>query len=97
MISRDEIEWLGFTRVDNWSSDIIDSYKYIVNRYDKPRNTINLYRLDKLIGTDYIELKSTLQRETDFCMNTYSYNGEVTSIEDLFDLVELIRDHNRIN
>jgi len=95
MITNDEITWLGFTKVDSWSTDITDSYVYKVNRYDKPRNTINLYRLDRLIGTDYLELKSTLQRETDFLMPLMSFNGEVEDIDSLFELFESFRDHNR--
>ena len=95
MISQEEIENLGFTKVDNWSSDIVDSYVYTVNRYDKPRNTINLYRLDQLIDTDYFELKSTLQRETDFNMALMSFNGELETIDELFDLFEMVKENAR--
>jgi len=95
MISSNEIESLGFTKVDDWSTDVTDSYVYRVNRYDKPRNTINQYRLDRLIDTDYMELKSTLQRETDFNMALMSFNGEMTTIEDLFDLFEMFRENAR--
>ena len=95
MITDSEILDLGFTKVDEWSTDVTDSYVYRVNRYDKPRNTINQYRLDRLIDTDYMELKSTLQRETDFNMATYSFNGELETIDDLFELFESFREHNR--
>jgi hypothetical protein len=95
MITGDQIEDLGFTKVPEWSTDVTDSYVYRVNRYDKPRNTINQYRLDRLIDTDYMELKSTLQRETDFNMATYSFNGELETIDDLFELFESFREHNR--
>ena len=95
MISSDDILSLGFTKVDEWSTDVTDSYVYRVNRYDKPRNTINQYRLDRLIDTDYMELKSTLQRETDFCMATLSFNGELETIDDLFELFEQFREANR--
>lgn len=95
MITNDQILNLGFTKVDEWSTDITDSYVYRVNRYDKPRNTINQYRLDRLIDTDYMELKSTLQRETDFNMATYSFNGELETIDELFDLFESFREANR--
>jgi len=95
MVTSDEILALGFTKVDAWSTDVTDSYRYIVNRYDKPRNTINLYRLDRLIDTDYMELKSTLQRETDFNMALMSFNGELETIDELFDLFELMRERNR--
>ena len=96
MILNEDILSLGFTKVDNWSTDITDSYVYIVNRYDKPRNTINQYRLDRLIDTDYIELVTTLQRETDFNMRLDSFNGEVDDIDSLFELFELMKDHARI-
>jgi len=95
MITDSQIQDLGFTRVDAWSTDVTDSYQYIVNRYDKPRNTINLYRLDRLIDTDYMELKSTLQRETDFNMGLMSFNGELATIEELFDLFEMFRENAR--
>jgi len=95
MVSQEEIENLGFAKVDNWSSDIVDSYVYIVNRYDKPRNTVNSYRLDHLIDTDYFELKSTLQRETDFNMRLMSFDGELETVDELFDLFELMKEHNR--
>ena len=95
MITDSEILNLGFTKVDDWSTDVTDSYVYRVNRYDKPRNTINQYRLDRLIDTDYMELKSTLQRETDFCMATLSFNGELETIDDLFELFEQFREANR--
>ena len=95
MISSDDILSLGFTKVDEWSTDVTDSYVYRVNRYDKPRNTINQYRLDRLIDTNYMELKSTLQRETDFCMATLSFNGELETIDDLFELFEQFREANR--
>lgn len=95
MITSEEITNLGFTKVDEWSTDVTDSYVYRVNRYDKPRNTINQYRLDRLIDTDYMELKSTLQRETDFNMATYSFNGELETIDDLFELFESFREANR--
>ena len=95
MITGDQIESLGFTKVDEWSTDVTDSYVYRVNRYDKPRNTINQYRLDRLIDTDYMELKSTLQRETDFIFTTYSFNGELETIDELFDLFESFREANR--
>ena len=95
MISNDEILNLGFTVVDEWSTDVTVAYKYVVNRYDKPRNTINLYRLDRLIDTDYMELVSTLQRETDFYMRTYSFNGELEEIDDLFELFEQFKELNR--
>lgn len=95
MISHEDIENLGFTKVDNWSSDVTDSYVYTVNRYDKPRNTINLYRLDHLIDTDYFELKSSLQRETDFNMALMSFNGELETVDELFDLFEMVRENAR--
>ena len=95
MISSDDILSLGFTKVDEWSTDVTDSYIYRVNRYDKPRNTINQYMLDRLIDTNYMELKSTLQRETDFNMALMSFNGEMTTIEDLFDLFEMFRENAR--
>ena len=95
MITHEEIISLGFTQVDDWSTDVTTAYKYVVNRYDKPRNTINLYRIDRLNDTDYMELVSSLQRETDFYMRTYSFNGELETIDDLFDLFEQFRDHNR--
>ena len=95
MISSDDILSLGFTKVDEWSTDVTDSYIYRVNRYDKPRNTINQYRLDRLIDTNYMELKSTLQRDTDFCMATLSFNGELETIDDLFELFEQFREANR--
>lgn len=95
MITSEEITNLGFTKVDEWSTDVTDSYVYRVNRYDKPRNTINQYRLDRLIDTDYMELKSTLQRETDFNMATYSFNGELETIDELFELFESFREANR--
>jgi len=95
MISSDDILSLGFTKVDDWSTDVTDSYVYRVNRYDKPRNTINQYRLDRLIDTDYMELKSALQRETDFMFPTYSFNGELETIDDLFELFESFREHDR--
>jgi len=95
MVSHEDVENLGFTKVDNWSSDIVDSYVYTVNRYDKPRNTINQYRLDHLIDTDYFELKSTLQRETDFNMSLMSFNGELETVEELFDLFEMVKENAR--
>ena len=94
MISNEEIIQLGFTKVDAWSTDVTDSYQYIKNRYDKPRNTINLYRIDRLINTDYFEIVSSLQRETDFYLRTYSYNGDIYEIDDLFDLFEQLKDLN---
>lgn len=94
MISDSEITNLGFIRVPEWDTEVTLAYKYEKNRYDKPRNTINLYRLDRLVDTDYMELKSTLQRETDFVFNTYSFNGELETIDDLFDLFELFKDNN---
>ena len=95
MITREEIISLGFTQVDDWSTDVTTAYKYVVNRYDKPRNTINLYRLDRLIDTDYMELVSSLQRETDFYMRLMSFNGELSTIEELFDLFEMFRENAR--
>lgn len=95
MITDDQIESLGFTKVDAWSTDITDAYVYTTNRYDKPRNTINQYRLDRLIDTDYMELVTTLQRETDFCMRLDSFNGEIEDIDSLFELFELMKEHAR--
>jgi len=95
MISEEDILLLGFTKVPEWDTDVTLAYKYEKNRYDKPRNTINLYRLDRLIDTDYMELKSTIQREMDFCMALMSFNGEMTTIEDLFDLFEMFRENAR--
>ena len=95
MISEEDILLLGFTKVPEWDTDVTLAYKYEKNRYDKPRNTINLYRLDRLVDTDYMELKSTLQRETDFIFTTYSFNGELESIDDLFELFESFREYNR--
>ena len=94
MITSNEIESLGFSRVPEWDTDVTLAYKYEKNRYDKPRNTINLYRLDRLVDTDYMELKSTLQRETDFTFPTYSFNGELETVDDLFDLFENFKDLN---
>ena len=90
-----EIQNLGFTKVNEWSTDITDSYIYVVNRLDKGRNVSNQYRLDRLIGTNYMELISTLQRDTDFKMRTYGFNGEIQDVDALFNLVEDARDHNR--
>lgn len=95
MILESDILNLGFTKVPEWGTEVTNSYVYRVNRYDKPRNTINLYRLDRLIDTDYMELKSTLQRETDFNMSLMSFNGELETIDELFDLFELMREKNR--
>ena len=95
MISEEDILLLGFTKVPEWDTDVTLAYKYEKNRYDKPRNTINLYRLDRLVDTDYMELKSTLQREMDFVFTTYSFNGELESIDDLFELFESFREYNR--
>lgn len=94
-LSTEDILSLGFSKVDDWSTDIVDSYVYRVNRYDKPRNTQNVYRLDHLIDTDYFELKSTLQRETDFNMALLSFNGELETVDDLFDLFENFKENNR--
>ena len=95
MITSSDIESLGFSRVPEWDTEVTLAYKYEKNRYDQPRNTINLYRLDRLVDTDYMELKSTLQRETDFIFTTYSFNGELESIDDLFELFESFREYNR--
>lgn len=95
MITNSEIISLGFTKVDDWSTDITNSYVYIVNRYDKPKNTVNMYRLDRLIATNYFELKSSLQRETDFNMRLMSFNGELEIIDDLFDLFEMVKENAR--
>ena len=95
MITSNEIESLGFSRVPEWDTDVTLAYKYEKNRYDKPRNTINQYSLDRLIDTNYMELKSTLQRETDFIFPTYSFNGELETIDELFDLFESFREANR--
>lgn len=95
MILESDILDLGFTKVPEWGTEVTNSYVYRVNRYDKPRNTINQYRLDRLIDTDYMELKSTLQRETDFVFTTYSFNGELETIDELFDLLESFREANR--
>ena len=95
MVTHEEILSLGFTEVPEWDTDITTAYKYVVNRYDKPRNTINLYRLDRLIDTDYMELVSSLQRETDFYMRLMSFNGELSTIEELFDLFEMFRENAR--
>ena len=92
MITSNEIESLGFSRVPEWDTDVTLAYKYEKNRHDKPRNTINLYRLDRLVDTDYMELKSTLQRETNFTFPTYSFNGELETVDDLFDLFENFKD-----
>ena len=94
MISEEDILLLGFTKVPEWDTEVTLAYKYEKNRYDKPRNTINLYRLDRLVDTDYMELKSTLQRETDFVFPTYSFNGELETIDELFDLFENFKDLN---
>lgn len=95
MVTHEEIIALGFTEVPEWDTDITVAYKYVVNRYDKPRNTINLYRLDRLIDTDYMELVSTLQRETDFNMRLMSFNGELATVDELFDLFEMFRENAR--
>ena len=95
MVTHEEILNLGFIEVPEWDTDITAAYKYVVNRYDKPRNTINLYRLDRLIDTDYMELVSSLQRETDFYMRLMSFNGELSTIEELFDLFEMFRENAR--
>lgn len=94
MITSSDIESLGFSRVPEWDTEVTLAYKYEKNRYDKPRNTINLYRLDRLVDTDYMELKSTIQREVDFNMSTYSFNGELETVDDLFDLFENFKDLN---
>lgn len=95
MITSAEIESLGFAKMEEWSTEVMDSYVLKVNRYDKPKNTQNIYRLDRLVGTDYVELTSSLQRLSDFILRTYSFNGEVETVEDLFDLVEEFRELNR--
>lgn len=95
MITHEEILNLGFIEVPEWDTDITTAYKYVVNRYDKPRNAINLYRLDRLIDTDYMELVSSLQRETDFYMRLMSFNGELSTIDELFDLFEMFRENAR--
>ena len=94
MITSSDIESLGFSRVPEWDTEVTLAYKYEKNRYDKLGNTINLYRLDRLVDTDYMELKSTLQREMDFNMSTYSFNGELETIDELFDLFENFKDLN---
>lgn len=95
MITHDEIESLGFEKVDEWSTDVTDAYVYRVNRYDKPKNTQNIYRLDRLINTDYMELVSSLENEMYFQMRTYSFNGELENIDDLFELFEQFKEANR--
>lgn len=95
MILDFEIQNLGFTKVDKWSTDITNSYSYIVKRPDKGRNVSNNYRIDRLIGTNYMEFSSTLQRETDFAMRTFGFNGEIDNIDALFNLIENAREHNR--
>lgn len=95
MITEEEILAQGFTKIDDLSTDIVDSYAYVVKRLDKGRNVLNVYRLDRLIDTDYFELTSTLQRERDYKLRTFGYNGDILTDEDLFDWMELAREQNR--
>jgi hypothetical protein len=95
MITSADIEAIGFIKMEGWSTDIVDSYVYKVIRHDKPKNTHNVYRLDRLIDSDYFELRSSLQREMDFDFKTYSFNGELETVDDLFELMEEFRELNR--
>lgn len=95
MITHEEILGLGFEYMEDWSDEDTDSYKYTVVRRDKPKGTENIYRLSRIIDTDYFNLVSDLERLPDFKMFTRGWNGDLDDISDLFYVFESFKEANR--
>jgi len=97
MITREEIEALGFVYAENISTDETDTYFYVEDRAGdkgKPYGTRNIYRLDNLIDTDYYNLRSNLERTPEFEMWTRGFNGDLETITELFDIFEFFKEEN---
>ena len=94
MITEDEILSLGFERVEGWCTDIVDAYSYSVTRKDRGFQVYNKYRLERLIDTDYFVLESNLQRLPDLAYPTRGWNGDLETIDDLFEIFEFFKETN---
>ncbi len=100
MITHEEILGLGFEYMEdwvetNWSDEETMSYRYTVNRTDKPSGSQNIYRLSRIVDTDYFNLASDLERLPEFKMFTRGWNGDLEDISDLFYLFESFKEANR--
>lgn len=94
MITHEEIEAIGFTYSAELSTDEVDTYFYIKNRRDKPKGSQNVYRLDRMVDTDYFNLTSDLERLPEFKMFTRGYNGFLDDISELFYIFESFKEQN---
>ena len=94
MITNDQIEALGFEYSSTLSTDEVDTYLYVVDRTDKPSGSQNIYRLDRLVDTDYFNLTSRLERLPEFKMFTRGFNGFLDDITELFDIFESFKTQN---
>jgi hypothetical protein len=95
MITREEIEAIGFNYSEELSTDEVEVYSYIKIRKDKPKGTQNVYMLCRAIGIDYFNLTSDLQRLSEFQMFTRGYNGYLDDISELFYIFESFKSDNR--
>lgn len=98
MITREEIEALGFVYSDKLSDDEMDTYLYSVDRAGdrgKPYGTRNVYRLNNPISTDYYSLISDLERRPEFEMWTRGFNGPLETVTELFNIFENFKDVNK--
>jgi len=95
MITHEEILSLGFTYSEELSTDEIDSYLYTVKRKDKPKGTVNIYRLSRLIDTDYFNMVTDLERLPEFKHFTRGWNGDLEDISELFYIFEGFKEANR--
>lgn len=94
MITEDEILSLGFTKEPGWSTEDINAYSYSVTRTDRGFQVYNKYRLEREIDTDYFVLRSNIQRLPDLAYLTRGWNGDLETIDELFDIFENFKEIN---
>ena len=95
MITEDEILLLGFTKEPGWSTETINAYSYSVTRTDRGFQVYNKYRLEREIDSDYFRLESNIQRLPDLAYPTRGWNGDLETIDDLFEIFEYFKTENR--
>lgn len=95
MITNEDIISLGFIYSDELSTDEFDVYIYSYRRKDKPKGTYNIYRLDRIVDTDYFHLTSDLERLPEFKHFTRGYNGTLDDISELFYWFENFKEANK--
>jgi hypothetical protein len=107
MITQQEIEDLGFTRIPSWDFEDdkyparqVICYVYYKDRSDCGLYAINRYRLEvqdygETSGQIYLyNLKSWLVRTPDFSMQTRGFLGVLDTVSELEVIFEAFKDEN---